>query len=232
MNKAEADIQNDLLFQEKQTSDLSLFNSKLFIDFDGLEEITISTASNTSNSQDGSEPQSPVLQKKISDCLSNELIEELETPFSLNFENSENRDESKINENTQNVEKTENAQNTENTENLTKYKCKNKFNQYLFFCPCYVTCDKKNNKVYVNPFMNLNGRYSYFYSHNKFENEKRSKKRNFVEREGDWACYFCKNLNFAFRKKCNICGASKEIENIDKINEKTDEKNEEKNELN
>jgi hypothetical protein len=27
----------------------------------------------------------------------------------------------------------------------------------------------------------------------------------FVEREGDWICNNCKNLNFAFRKECNRC---------------------------
>ena len=25
------------------------------------------------------------------------------------------------------------------------------------------------------------------------------------QREGDWICNYCNNLNFAFRKKCNRC---------------------------
>jgi hypothetical protein len=25
------------------------------------------------------------------------------------------------------------------------------------------------------------------------------------QREGDWVCYNCQNLNFSFRKKCNRC---------------------------
>ena len=31
----------------------------------------------------------------------------------------------------------------------------------------------------------------------------------FVERQGDWICKYCKNLNFAFRNECNRCGLQK-----------------------
>ena len=40
--------------------------------------------------------------------------------------------------------------------------------------------------------------------------EKKKKKNNFVKREGDWICYKCKNLNFAFRNVCNKCKLPKE----------------------
>jgi hypothetical protein len=42
-------------------------------------------------------------------------------------------------------------------------------------------------------------------------NEKKKKKNNkeFVERERDWSCYRCKNINFAFRDKCNKCKMKK-----------------------
>ena len=44
--------------------------------------------------------------------------------------------------------------------------------------------------------------------------ERRKKKNNFVKREGDWICYKCKNLNFAFRSICNKCKLpKKESEN-------------------
>ena len=39
----------------------------------------------------------------------------------------------------------------------------------------------------------------------KKKEERRKKKNNFVKREGDWICYKCKNLNFAFRSFCNKC---------------------------
>jgi RNA-binding protein FUS len=31
------------------------------------------------------------------------------------------------------------------------------------------------------------------------------KQKPFTEREGDWICNSCKNLNFAFRVECNRC---------------------------
>ena len=33
--------------------------------------------------------------------------------------------------------------------------------------------------------------------------------KNFKEREGDWECSKCKNLNYCFRKKCNRCHCDK-----------------------
>jgi len=35
------------------------------------------------------------------------------------------------------------------------------------------------------------------------------KKSHFVERQGDWICMRCKNLNFSFRIVCNRCKISK-----------------------
>jgi len=39
--------------------------------------------------------------------------------------------------------------------------------------------------------------------------EENSKKSHFVERQGDWVCTRCKNLNFSFRIMCNRCKISK-----------------------
>lgn len=60
---------------------------------------------------------------------------------------------------------------------------------------------------------------------NKIQNyglNKENKKKNkpFIEREGDWICKICKNLNFAFRLECNRCkipkdSESKIIRNVD-----------------
>lgn len=36
-------------------------------------------------------------------------------------------------------------------------------------------------------------------------------KKPFMEREGDWSCKYCKNLNFAFRYKCNRCKCPKDF---------------------
>ena len=45
--------------------------------------------------------------------------------------------------------------------------------------------------------------------------KKKKNQKKFESREGDWNCYFCKNLNFSFRKKCNKCGIlKKDSENL------------------
>ena len=61
----------------------------------------------------------------------------------------------------------------------------------------------------------------------------KKKSRPFTERQGDWICKLCKNLNFAFRNECNRCkvpikdcleiikqGEENEIYNKSKINNK------------
>ena len=52
------------------------------------------------------------------------------------------------------------------------------------------------NPMFKNP-KNLYGKYQ------------KKKTRPFIERQGDWVCKFCRNLNFAFRNECNRCHAAK-----------------------
>ena len=35
------------------------------------------------------------------------------------------------------------------------------------------------------------------------KNKNNKKNIEFVEREDDWSCYKCKNINFSFKGKCN-----------------------------
>lgn len=34
-----------------------------------------------------------------------------------------------------------------------------------------------------------------------------------VQRQGDWICYHCNNLNFSFRKRCNRCKSQTKEQN-------------------
>ena len=46
---------------------------------------------------------------------------------------------------------------------------------------------------------------------------KKQRTKKFIEeRPGDWICFYCQNLNFAFRNKCNRCGVLKEISENEK----------------
>ena len=55
----------------------------------------------------------------------------------------------------------------------------------------------------------------------------KKKYKPFVEREGDWICSQCKNLNFAFRNECNRCKMPKKdaLETTENKEEKDDNNN-------
>ena len=75
------------------------------------------------------------------------------------------------------------------------------FNNYA-----YIPCKLKNKfgTVTYSPLIQCT------YPKNNLEKKKKKKKQEFIEREGDWSCYRCKNINFSFRDKCNKCQLSKE----------------------
>ena len=48
------------------------------------------------------------------------------------------------------------------------------------------------------------------YNNNSKNNSDEYKcKKPFIERPGDWICFNCHNINFAFRTKCNRCHITK-----------------------
>ena len=67
-----------------------------------------------------------------------------------------------------------------------------------------------NSNLFSNELSMSPNKYSHSHSPKpkKGEHEKK-KKKPFVEREGDWICFKCKNLNFAFRTNCNRCHLTK-----------------------
>ena len=60
-----------------------------------------------------------------------------------------------------------------------------------------------------------------------FAKFQKKKTKPFTEREGDWICKMCKNLNFAFRNACNRCKMPKK--DCAEIKEQGDNKTKEKN---
>ena len=69
-----------------------------------------------------------------------------------------------------------------------------------------ISKDKNNDVMYLKQ-KNKNK--------NKIQSYKKGKKgkflKGFKERDGDWTCYYCKNLNFTFRNICNRCHITKDI---------------------
>ena len=78
-------------------------------------------------------------------------------------------------------------------------------------------CNKsKQNKTPIKHKKKSNNNDNNIHKNNNNENKTQ---KQFSEREGDWICFNCKNVNFAFRKLCNRCQLSKnESENLFKIN--------------
>ena len=71
--------------------------------------------------------------------------------------------------------------------------------------------NEKNKEI--TPLVDNN----YSFIPKNFNLKKNKVKRITEERPGDWICFFCHNLNFSFRIKCNRCGISKEISEIEKV---------------
>ena len=72
--------------------------------------------------------------------------------------------------------------------------------------------------IFFNPIIRAQKNYNAKYQ--------KKKGRPFAEREGDWICKNCKNLNFAFRNECNRCKMHKKdcVENT-KTKEENDTTN-------
>ena len=69
--------------------------------------------------------------------------------------------------------------------------------------------NNNNKNVNVNVENNNENKKNNSTSSFIVNNDKKSQK-HFSERIGDWICFSCKNLNFAFRKLCNRCQLPKE----------------------
>ena len=93
----------------------------------------------------------------------------------------------------------------------------NLFSPYTSKCKDYTFFTNDNDGIFVlNKLGNKLGNFQTNFNLSKRKNimknknnKKKRKKQEFEEREGDWPCYRCKNINFSFRDKCNKCLFSK-----------------------
>ena len=70
-----------------------------------------------------------------------------------------------------------------------------------------VNVSKKFNEMCLNK----DDMKNFFLKNSKGKSQKiKNGKNKFLGREGDWKCFNCKNINFAFRKNCNRCNYFKE----------------------
>ena len=116
--------------------------------------------------------------------------------------------------NQKNEKKTENSGNTSFGEGEDSSKKENK-NESL-----------PNHQENIEPTMMI-GTPIFFsnipkYCYNKIY---KRKQKPFTEREGDWICNNCKNLNFAFRVECNRCKLPKGADSKTNSNDENNKEN-------
>ena len=185
---------------------VSSFNSKLFLDMELSDENIL-----PHNNAEDSDSSTKYSSLRLKDCLSNDLIKELDLPL------NNQKDELKLNNNTQIkwqnnynpfIENNKNNNNLEINNNI--YKINFSKNNNL------LSTINKGHKF--NPYY-LNNNYMES-SSTKFQEKNKifyfiQKNKNLFKknRRVDWLCSFCNNINYSFRVKCNRCGASKEVSN-------------------
>ena len=185
---------------------VSSFNSKLFLDMELSDENIL-----PHNNAEDSDSSTKYSSLRLKDCLSNDLIKELDLPL------NNQKDELKLNNNTQIkwqnnynpfIENNKNNNNLEINNNIYKINfSKNNnllstINKGHKFNPYYL-----NNNYMESSSTKFQEKNKIFYFIQKNKNLFKKNKRV------DWLCSFCNNINYSFRVKCNRCGASKEVSN-------------------
>ena len=169
-----------------------IFNSKLYFDLD------ISTEKDDifSDSQNNTEGSDTSFEAEEINCLSNELIEELDN-------NSESPKEIE-------TEKDNKSNNINDSHNIINSLLSLANNGYEFkpknFNPSFTKNLPNINNIYINQMINNNS-YLLNLANKKNKGNNAANKR---DQKQDWICAFCKNLNFSFRTKCNRCKVKKE----------------------
>ena len=172
----------------------SVFNSKLFIDLDidkeENDELNTSCENNTEESDNS------VDMEEIN-CLSNELIEELD-----NNSESPNEKDNKNNNINQKGNIIDSLLSLAN--NGYEFKPKNYKPSFQNNPLLLMKNTINNNYNYINPLIQNK---IFFFNPNTNNNNNIN---NVRDKKKDWICTFCKNLNYSFRIKCNRCKVKKE----------------------
>ena len=190
MSTLKSEVKNNHKFGQTK----SFFNSKLFLDVDldkeENDDLNTSCENNTEESDNSFE-----MEEK--NCLSNELIEELDN----NSESPKEKD-NKIN----NINKDGNIIDSllSLANNGYEFKPKN-YKPSFQNNPVLLMKNTNNNNYNYNCINPLMQNKIFFFNPNPNNNV-----NNVRDQKKDWICTFCKNLNYSFRTKCNRCKVKKE----------------------
>ena len=200
------------------------FNSKLFLDVDKNDIIKKESIDLGIKFSIDYAPQ-----QRLHEYLNNDLINELDNNFSnphtpitpiYNNENNNNNVDNKGKFNINDIpiidlgkakEKEKEEEKEEEKENENENKIEDKIgNESQIQTPLSLL--KVNKFDYTKMKFNIPILNNMNNNINNINNQNKEKpKKPFEIRAGDWTCYDCNNLNFAFRIKCNRCGLPKEV---------------------
>ena len=171
-----------------------IFNSKLYFDLDieaeknGLDAV----------SQNNTEGSDTSFEAEEINCLSNELIEELDNTSESPKEKEKDNQFNIINGSQNIIDSLISLAN-----NGYEFKPKN-------FNPSFTKSSSNANNIYFNQMIKNNGAFLLNQINKINKGNIISNKRG---QKQDWICAFCNNLNFSFRTKCNRCKVKKEESN-------------------
>ena len=185
---------------------VSSFNSKLFLDMELSDENIL-----PHNNAEDSDSSTKYSSLRLKDCLSNDLIKELDLPL------NNQKEDLKLNNNSQIKLQNDNNPYIENNKNNNKFEINNNIYKINFSKNNNLLSIINNGSKFNSQYLNHNYMKS---SSNKFQEHNKifyflQKNKNLFKKNKkvDWLCSFCNNLNYSFRIKCNRCGASKDVSN-------------------
>ena len=191
------------LNQENIQTYFPFFNQTLFVNQE--TELNLSNESSTNISQESSNNSSEIEEKLIPLNLLD--LPPLDTPYLETEKIDENKNES---ENEKNMIKPELKKYTLSKELFINSNNKNKNK--------IIEIDKIKKNLDAKPYIPIKFQLNHFLTpvyNSIFLNRQKNHlfnykpKKEIKERKGDWLCIKCNNLNFSFRKKCNMCGTDK-----------------------
>jgi hypothetical protein len=180
-----------------------LFNSKLFLDVNINEDLDLDEFNE--NSDINTEDSDHSIDLEEYNCLSNELIEKLDSCDIDSKPTTKKDNKETISIVDSLLSLAENGYEFKPKNYRPPYNNNNNNNNKnnILFNKNMINNNNKNNKnPYINSILNNNNNLNLY---NNINNN-----YYYRDQKKDWVCSFCNNLNFSFRMKCNRCKANKE----------------------
>ena len=195
------DYDNYSYFHDEKENEIYQNN---FEERNSEEESSTNTSFKRSDSEKNENELDRLLPSNILRIIRNESIDSIEKD---NKDDNENKKKKIKNKSDNSLTCFVNKLNINSKPFIPKSKLTNK-------CPSNnENSEREDSKINTNINYFQNNSFCYHMNNNNYNknrNKKKEKKKRYIEREGDWPCYDCKNINFSYRDVCNRCKLPKE----------------------